>query len=504
MQVGPELRHCILSGKFLISGNYSTSNDPNTDIIPTELMPIDYNVAFPLALICSLGILVLITDAVITKSGAISYWMSVAGLTIIGAFLFPGIELNGGVPAPSGLSRLFCTIFIASGLLTVIFSRDYLRRLGSERGEYYLMIIFSVAGMMLMALATDLVILFLGLELMSICLYVLAGYLRTRISGNEASLKYFLLGAFITGFILYGIALIYGSTGSLSIDRLVERMQTPGQPVLFWTGAILLLGGFTFKVGAFPFHMWIPDVYQGAPTPVTALMATGAKTAAFSVLVMVFSRRGGMNSGLIRDALSFLAAASMIAGNVMALRQQNVKRMLAYSSIAHAGYMLVGVAAGTPLGSEGVAFYLFSYLFMNLGALGVVSMLEEKEEKNLGYDDYAGLSTGNPVLAALMAVFLFSLAGLPPFGGFFGKYFVFVAAVESGLTWLAILGVLASLTGVYYYIRLVMVMYFQESERASPSPIPVAAFAALILAALINLQLGILPSSLISLIHNLR
>ncbi len=366
------------------------------------------------------------------------------------------------------------------------------------------MIIFSVAGMMLMALATDLVMLFLGLEMMSISLYVLAGYFRTRISGNEASLKYFLLGAFISGFVLYGIALIYGSTGSLSIDLLVRTMQTPGQPVLFWTGTVLLLGGFAFKVGAFPFHMWIPDVYQGAPTPVTALMATGAKTAAFSVLVMVFSRRAGIDGDMIRDIVSFLAAASMIAGNVMALRQQNVKRMLAYSSIAHAGYMLVGIAAGNPTGSEGVTFYLVSYLFMNLGALGVVSMLEEKEEKNLSYDDYAGLSVKNPGLAALMAIFLFSLAGLPPFGGFFGKYFVFVAAIESGLTWLAILGVLASLVGVYYYIRLVMVMYFQESERAAPSPVPVLAFAALVLAALINLQLGVLPSSIISIIHNLR
>ena len=467
-------------------------------------MPLDYSVTLPLICICSLGILVLIAQFTLRKSEPVSYWISTSGLAGIGVLLFPGFHVVTGFPAVTGLGGFFCVVFVAAALLTVIFSRDYLRRNEAEHGEYYLMIIFSVAGMMLMALATDLVMLFLGLELMSICLYVLAGYLRMRLSGNEASLKYFLLGAFITGFILYGIALVYGSTGSLSIDLLVERMQTPGQPVLFWAGVILLLGGFAFKVGAFPFHMWIPDVYQGAPTPVMAFMATGAKTAAFSVLVMVFTRRAAADADMIRDIVAFLAAGSMIVGNLLALTQQNIKRMLAYSSIAHAGYMLVGIAAGNATGRDGVSFYLVSYVFMNIGALGIVSILEEKEEKNLSYDDYAGLSGKNPVLAALMAIFLFSLTGLPPFGGFFGKYFVFVAAIEAGLTWLAILGVLASLAGVYYYLRLVMVMYFQESERPAPASIPALAITALVAAALINLQLGILPSSIISLIHNLQ
>ena len=467
-------------------------------------MPIDYGVTIPLIYICSLGILVLIAEITFRNSEPVSYWASILGLAGIAVLMFPGFNPVAGWPAVTGLGGLFCVLFTAAAFLTVIFSRDYMRRNGSEHGEYYLMIIFSVAGMMLMALATDLIMLFLGLELMSICLYVLAGYLRKRLSGNEASLKYFLLGAFITGFILYGIALIYGSTGSLSIDRLVERMQTPGQPALFWTGVSLLLGGFAFKVGAFPFHMWIPDVYQGAPTPVTAFMATGAKTAAFSVLVMVFTRRAAADADLLRDVIAYLAAGSMVVGNILAITQENVKRMLAYSSIAHAGYMLVGIAAGSANGSDGVTFYLVSYLFMNIGALGIVSMLEEKEEQRLSYDDYAGLSGRNPVLASLMAIFLFSLAGLPPFGGFFGKYFVFVAAIETGLTWLAILGVLASLAGVYYYLRLVMVMFFQESERPATASVHALAVTALIAAALINLQLGVLPSSIISLIQNLR
>jgi NADH-quinone oxidoreductase subunit N len=467
-------------------------------------MPIDASLTFPLILISSLGVLVLVAEFTFRKSEAVSYWLSLAGLAAIGTLLFPGVGGAWGMPVPPGPGAFFCSIFVTAAFLTVIFSRDYLRRNAAVHGEYYILVIFSVAGMMMMALAVDLVMLFLGLELMSVSLYVLAGYLRLRLSGNEAALKYFLLGAFITGFILYGIALVYGTTGSLSIDTFVSRMQTPGQPALFWTGAVLVLGGFAFKVGAFPFHMWIPDVYQGAPTPVTAFMATGAKAAAFSVLLMLFSRRITVDAGVVRDIATFLAAGSMIVGNILAISQQNVKRMLAYSSIAHAGYMLVGIAAGNDTGSDGVSFYLVSYTFMNLGALGVVSMLEEREEKNLSYDDYAGLSGRSPVLAALMAVFLFSLAGLPPFGGFFGKYFVFVAAVETGLTWLAVLGVLASLAGVYYYLRLIMVMYFQDGERAGASAVPALAVAALFAAALVNLQIGILPSSVIALIHSLR
>ncbi len=467
-------------------------------------MSLDHAIILPLISISLVGILVLISECVLSRAEPFSYWTSVLGLAGTGLLIFPGLTPLTGLPAVTTPGGLFCLIIVVSALLAVIFSRDYLRRGGGVQGEFYLMVLFSVGGMMLMAVAKDLVMLFLGLELMSICLYVLAGYVRRRVAGNEASLKYFLLGAFISGFILYGIALIYGSTGSLSIDTLVGRMQTPGQPLLFWAGVILLLGGFAFKVGAFPFHMWIPDVYQGAPTPVTAFMATGAKTAAFSVLLLVFSRRAAVDADQLRDIVAFLAAGSMIVGNILALAQQNVKRMLAYSSIAHAGYMLIGIAAGSDTGRDGVSFYLISYLFMNLGAWGIVSVLEEKDDGNLTIGDYAGLSARNPLLAGLMAMFLFSLAGVPPFGGFFGKYFVFVAAIETGLTWLAILGVLASLAGLYYYLRLVMVMFFEESDRPAAEPVPALAIAALAAAAVINLQTGVLPSSIIALINNFR
>jgi len=464
--------------------------------------------AFPLIAICSLGMILLILEIVLKQTNSVSYAVSIGGLIAVGILIFPGVMWNGTGSTAPGLGLLFCEMFITAALLTVVFSRGYLRRHDTEQaaghGSYYLLVIFAVAGMMLMALAEDLITLFLGLELMSICLYVLVGFLRRHVSGNEASLKYFLLGAFITGFVLYGIALIYGSSGTLSIDTIVTLIQKGGQSLIFWAGLTFVLAGFAFKVGAFPFHMWIPDVYQGAPTPITAFMATGAKAAAFSVLILIFSRRGGGEDLLFRDMLSVLAAGSMIAGNLLAIMQQNVKRMLAYSSIAHAGYMLVGIASGNLNGSEGVTFYLVSYLFMNVGAFGIVSLVEEKEEQKLTYDDYAGFSAKNPLLAGLLALFLFSLAGLPPFGGFFGKYFVFVAAIEADLTWLAILGVLSSLAGVYYYIRLVMVMYFQDGEGTRSEVVPRMAIAALGLAALVNIQLGILPSTVISLIHRFQ
>ncbi len=468
-------------------------------------MPLTLESSYPLIAICSLGVLLLLLEIVLKKPDPVSYSVTIAGLLAVGVCIFPGLLWGDGATPTGGAGLLFCEVFIAAALLTVVFSGEYLRRHDSERaagqGAYNLLVVFAVAGMMLMALAGDLISLFLGLELMSICLYVLVGFLRKHVTGNEASLKYFLLGAFITGFILYGIALLYGSAGTLSIDAIVALVIAGDQTPVFWAGLALVLAGFAFKVGAFPFHMWIPDVYQGAPTPVTAFMATGAKAAAFSVLILMFSRRGGAEGLVFRDLISFLAAGSMIVGNLLAIVQQNVKRMLAYSSIAHAGYMLVGIASGNLNGSDGVTFYLVSYLFMNVGAFGVVSLVEEREEKNLTYEDYSGFSAKNPLLAGLLALFLFSLAGLPPFGGFFGKYFVFVAAIEADLTWLAILGVLSSLAGVYYYIRLVMVMYFRDGEAGRAEAVPRLVLAALGLAALINVQLGILPSSVISLIH---
>jgi len=353
--------------------------------------------------------------------------------------------------------------------------------------------------MVLMATAADLIIIFLGLELMSICFYVLAGFMRKRALSNESALKYFLLGAFATGFLLYGIALIYGASGSTKISFLVHNYGIISVSPFFWIGIGLLFIGLAFKVGGVPFHMWIPDVYQGAPTPVSGFMSTGGKAAAFAAIILVFLTSDTSLGDGVAKMIIIVSALSMIVGNIVAISQTNLKRMLAYSSIAHAGYILVGIAANNQIGKSGVIFYLFSYTFMNLGAFGILSLME-REEKNLSYDDYSGLGFRHPVLAAFMSIFLFSLAGIPPFAGFFGKYYVFVAAIDAGLTWLAILGVLMSVVSVYYYLRLIVVMYFREGDQQLPVTISRASYAVIILCILAVVELGVYPSSLLSII----
>jgi NADH-quinone oxidoreductase subunit N len=382
--------------------------------------------------------------------------------------------------------------------MSIVLSRGYFTRIDRPRGEFYVLVLFSALGMILMASGRSLIVVFVGLELMSVCLYVLAGFLRKRTSSGESALKYFLLGAFVTGFLLYGIALMYGASGTTDIDALALFAASGEATLLFWTGTVLFLGAIAFKIGAFPFHMWIPDVYEGAPTPVTAFMATGAKAAAFAVILGFFS---GIDSGAIRVVIAALATLSMIAGNLLALSQDNVKRMLAYSSIAHAGYMLIGVAAGTETGAGGVLFYLVSYLFMNVGALGVVSLHEGPGESNLTYDDYRGFGSSNPGPAMFLAVFLISLAGIPPMGGFMAKYFLFISAVEADMTWLAIVGVLSSLIGIYYYLRLVVCIYFREGGKGEPLRTTGAVLVTLAFAALATIQLGVYPSAVLALIE---
>jgi NADH-quinone oxidoreductase subunit N len=339
---------------------------------------------------------------------------------------------------------------------------------------------------------------------MSICLYVLAGFFRKRLLSNESSLKYFLLGAFATGFLLYGIALLYGASGTTNISIIVLNFSILSASPFFWVGIGLLMVGLAFKVGAVPFHMWIPDVYQGSPTTVSGFMATGAKAAAFAAFVLLFIHPQSGNPEQVKTVLAVISAASMIVGNIIAISQSNIKRMLAYSSIAHAGYMLAGLAAGNQLGKTGILFYLVTYTFMNIGAFGVLSLLEKEEEKNLTFDDYAGLGFKRPFLAALMSVFMFSLAGIPPFAGFFGKYYVFVAAINANLTWLAILGVLMSVVSVYYYLRLTVLMYFKEGEMQVEGLISKTSIAVLTIAALIIIELGVYPSSILTIINNLN
>jgi NADH-quinone oxidoreductase subunit N len=469
-------------------------------------MEIDLLNALPLLILTAVCLLVLVMEAFDRSSGTMSLTTTLLGFAAAGL-----VSAFRHVPAGTGFGHMitfggvgsyFSSLLCLSGFCSVLLSREFTRRTGTRIGELSLLVILAVLGMMLIAQAADLMIIFLGIELMSICLYILAGFRRTEMRSNEAALKYFLLGAFATGFLLYGIALIYGASGATSIDVIVRNYGALSSSPIFWIGATLMVVGLAFKVGAVPFHMWVPDVYDGAPTPITGFMASGAKAAAFSAFVVLFVNR--FDSGeQLRNGLAFLAAASMVFGNILAVVQTSVKRMLAYSSIAHAGYLLVGVASGGPIATAGILFYLASYMVVAIGSFGVVSLFESNEREVVSYDDFQGLGRKKPFLAALMAVFMLSLAGIPPLGGFVGKYYMFLAAVNNGYTWLAIVGVLTSLISVYYYLHVVMAMYFQEESSAVEMRPAVATLLVLAFSALVTIQLGVFPSTLLAAINAL-
>ncbi len=347
-----------------------------------------------------------------------------------------------------------------ASILVCALSVTYLAELQINHGEYYAMILLSATGMMLLVAATDLMMLFLGLELMSIPIYVLAGFDRRKLDSNESALKYFMVGAFASALMLYGIALVYGTTGGLQYS--VVREAFSSENALAMTGLGLLVVGFAFKVSAVPFHQWTPDVYQGAPTSVTAYMAVTVKVAAFAALLRLLLEAFGSLSAELTGLLWALAALTVVVGNVMAVIQDNVKRLLAYSSVAHAGYLLIGFVAGGEAGHSAVLFYLFVYVFMNLGAFAVIVALSNRGRDCEEIDDLAGLARTRPALAALLTLFVLSLAGIPGTAGFMGKFLVFGAAVREGHAGLAVLGVLASVVSIYYYLRIPVAMYMRE------------------------------------------
>ena len=466
----------------------------------------------PIMVVIVTVLLAMVVEATRRTHPTATYYISLIGLVIASVFTVTNLTIEGesfgGMVRHGGYANFFGTLFCITALMTVILARNYFERQNYHRGEFYILLLFATIGMMLIASANDLIILFLGIELMSVCLYVLAGFIRMKERSNEAALKYFLLGAFATGFLLYGIALIYGAVGTTNILLMRNVFVVVSTNMLFVIGAGLLMIGLAFKVAAVPFHMWAPDVYEGAPTPVTAFMSTGAKAAAFAAFITVFIRTFDFLGGRVNELIAVLAAASMIVGNVVAIAQTNIKRMLAYSSIAHAGYMLCGIAAGTIDGQVGVMFYIVAYAMMNLGAFAIISIVEGEDDKNLSLDDYTGFSRHQPLLALLMAVFMFALAGVPPFAGFFGKYYVFFSAIKAQMTWLAIIGVLASLVSAYYYLRIVVLMYFREGKakiwEAPPdgrAGIPlgevkpsIVVLAVVIICAVVVLALGLFPS----------
>ena len=382
----------------------------------------------------------------------------------------------------------------ATGLVLLL-SMDYLRRRGQESGEFYILVLFSAVGMVIMASANDLIVIFLGLETMSLSLYVLAGFFRSRIEAGEASMKYFLLGAFASGFFVYGIALIYGATGSTNLDKLgVAVAAGAGRDPLLLIGFGLLVVGFGFKISSVPFHMWTADVYEGAPTSVTALIATGSKAAAFAAFLRLLLASLRPLQADWAVLLWGMAVLSMTVGNVIALAQQNLKRMLAFSSIAHVGYILVGIVAGGALGNGGVLFYLLVYTFTTAGAFGVILLLERGGEEAVRIEDTAGLANRHPLLGLALTIFLLSLIGIPPTAGFVGKFYLFGAAVRSGYYWLAVIGVLNSAIAAYYYLRVIVSMYMREPEGTPTSVVP--SFAGALWGVV---QLGLLPAPLFDL-----
>jgi NADH-quinone oxidoreductase subunit N len=427
--------------------------------------------------------------------------LSLAGVMTAAAILAlgdGGSELAfGGMLSTDGFARFFNLLFLLVAGLTLLISIAYVRRAGLEHGEYSALLLFSTLGMMIMASSLDLMTIFLGLETLSISLYVLAGFLREQVRSNESALKYLLLGAFASGFVLYGIALVYGATGSINLKQVAQTLALGqvGNPTLLIIGMGLLIVGFGFKVAAVPFHMWAPDVYEGAPTSVTAFMIAGTKAAAFAAFVRILMTALPALQPDWSRVLWILAFVTMTVGNVVAIAQTNIKRMLAYSSIAHAGYILVALVAGTKLGSGGILFYLAAYIFMNLGAFAVIVALARRGEERLTIDDYAGLGLRRPALGAAMALFMFSLAGVPPTAGFMGKLYIFSAAIQANYIGLAIIGVANSVVSAFYYLRLTVVMYMSstESDAAPDRPAPALTMAVLIATAG-TLLLGLFPS----------
>lgn len=453
--------------------------------------------------------------ATLIAAGVASIWLAVA---------WPGARsaFNGMIVLDE-LRLSFTLIFLFVSILTILISMVSIEIEKLPAGEFHALLLFATVGMMLMASAGDLVIVFLGLEILSIATYVLAGFRRSDVRSNESSLKYFILGSFASAFLLYGIALIYGATatgpdspGTTNITAIAARLDHSLYPPLILAGAAMLLIGFGFKIASAPFHVWTPDVYEGAPTPVTAFMAAGPKAAGFASFMRVFlfgfpiATAAASTAGYAHrswlGALAIMAALTMSVGNIVAIVQNNVKRMLAYSSIAHAGYALVGfVAAGaTPPAQRSatltaVAFYLLTYAVMNMGAFAVVTLMARGGDRSTDVEDYHGLGFTSPVLAFSLSIFLLSLLGMPLTAGFMGKIMVFSAALREGYVWLVVIGVLNSAVSAYYYLRLIIVMFFRERTASWAAPrVPVSSAIALLITVAGVFYLGLFPGRILS------
>ncbi len=470
---------------------------------PTDTLRI-----LPEIILCGFGILVMVFEPFVAPSRKFLLgWLSLAGILAAAGGTWwtsnnPGLAFGKAIAADQ-FSFYFFYLFLLVAALTVLGSINYLERDGLQHGEFYALLLMGTAGMCFMAASTDLIMVFIGLEISSISTYILVGFRRRDPLANEASFKYFLLGSFATAFFLYGIAFVYGLTGTTNLLELSTRLSHPEQwTTLARVALLLMFVGLAFKLSTAPFQIWTPDVYQGAPAPVTAFLSVGPKAAAFAVLLRVFL--GGLASATSTSfwVIWVSAILTMSLGNLAAIWQTNIKRLLAYSSIAHAGYVLVGVAAGSKEGTSAVLYYLTAYALMNVGAFVLIAHLAGNGELSTQIDDYTGLAYVRPGTAACLTVLLLSLAGIPTTAGFFGKFFLFRAAIHSHLIGLTIIALLNSVVSVYYYLHVVVAMYMREgTTKASRASLPMALRTALAVSLVGIFYLGLFPNLFLSFSH---
>ncbi len=465
----------------------------------------------PILILAGFGMIVLVTDLVSSrKIGDKNYLAYISLLGIVVAAILSRSHVATTLFSFNetftidNYALFFNFIFLLSTGLTVLISHSYIKREEINHGEYYALLLFSTIGMMLMASGADLLNIYIGLEVMSISIYILTGFKRSKLISNEASLKYFLLGAFATGFLLYGISIIYGTTGTINLKQIACFIEGKGGALdpLLLMGIGLIIIGLGFKVASVPFHAWVPDVYEGAPTSITAFMSVGPKAAGFAAFLRIFLTAFGSTHYEWQKIIYVLAVLTMTIGNVVAIAQTNIKRMLAYSSIAHAGYLLIALVAANNMGVSGTLFYILAYIFMNIGAFAIVIVLSQKGDEFIQINDYAGLGYKRPLLAIAMTLFMFSMAGIPPMAGFVGKFYIFSAAMKSGYVGLAVIGVINSVISVYYYLRITVIMYMKEPTRDfSPLTISPLIVAAIVISVVGTLQLGIFPSKVMEIVQ---
>jgi NADH-quinone oxidoreductase subunit N len=475
--------------------------------MPAGFSPSDYAALLPEFILAGLALIVLLADAFVPKAkhGVIA-WISLAGLGLTAVALVPQLGEHTtaarGMIAVDGFGAFFKFLFLLAAGLTILMSPRYLQVEGARPGTYYFLVVSATLGMMFMASGIDLITIFIGLETMALSFYILAGFLKPNRRSNEAAVKYFLLGCFSLGLLLYGMSILYGLTATTNLRTIAMLLGGEQRHAWLPLAVILIVAGIGFKIAAVPFHMWAPDVYEGAPTPIAAFLSVGSKAASFAMLLRVFFE--GLPSANADWGLLFYALAilTMTVGNIAALTQSNIKRMLAYSSIAHAGYLLIGIVAATRvphIGVKATLIYLAVYAFMQIGAFAVVTLLRRKDVIGEELKDLSGLFQRNPLAGTAMLLFMLSLGGIPPTAGFMGKFWLFSAAIDGGYYWLAVIGVLNSAVSLYYYLRVVVFMWFKGEPTGSEPVISPAMSVLLAVTIVATIAIGVYPRPLFDL-----